>query len=70
VKKWTPLFQMLANLAVSSVCALLLTFVIFVVVKPRGIWLDAAKQGVLIVFLLISWSIRRYHQKKNAQPRT
>jgi Flp pilus assembly protein TadB len=61
---------MLVNVAVSSACALLLMFVILVVVKPRGIWLEAAKNGVLLVLLFVFWSIRKYHQKKSAQTRT
>jgi Flp pilus assembly protein TadB len=70
LKKWTLLFQMLANVAVSCACALLLMFTILVVFKPRGIWLEVAKNGVLLVLLLVFWSIRKYHQKKNAQTRT
>jgi hypothetical protein len=71
VKKWKPLFQMLANLAVSFTCAALLLVLFTVAVRPRGIiWFQVRLFGFLAVFALTFRLIGNYHRKKNAQSRT
>jgi len=67
VKKWKPLFQMLANLAISSACASVLLFLFVFILRPHEVWVDVERFVVFAVFGLIFWSIENYHRKKNAQ---
>jgi len=68
VKKWTPLFQMLGNFAVSLTCGILVSLLLRRVPKFHSMWIpDIQLMASLLVFFVVSRSIEKYHKKKNAQ---
>jgi len=70
VKKWTPLFQMLGNFAVSFICGLLVSLPLRRLPRFHSMWIpDIQLVAAGLVFVLVSTRIQKYHLKKNAQRR-
>jgi hypothetical protein len=70
VKRWTPLFQMLGNLAVSFTCGLLVSFTLRRLPKFHSAWIpDIQQTAAWLVFALVFTRIEKYHMNKDAQRR-